>query len=191
MPEQLEAAFLERGVDARGPLHLAPPAHELDVVLFEAVNAVAARPPWPPGRRCRRRRAPRPRRHCRPMIGTTPMLAPRRKVALLPGELEIAHRLAQRLGRAHRLIQRAALEQDAELIAAQARERIAPAYLGLQQRAHLPEQGIAGAVAAGVVDDLELIQVQVAQRVGGFARLGALQRPLHAVLELAPVHQAR
>ena len=77
--------------------------------------------------------------------------------ALLPGEPEVAHRLAQRLGRAHRLIERAALEQYAELIAAQARERVAPAHLGLEQRADLAEQRIAGAVAAGVVDDLELI----------------------------------
>jgi hypothetical protein len=94
------------------------------------------------------------------------MLAPRRNT-LLPGEAEVAHRLAQRLGHAHRLIERAALEQDAELIAAQARQRIAPAHLGLQQRADLAEQRIAGAVAAGVVDDLELVDIEVAQRVGG------------------------
>ena len=41
--------------------------------------------------------------------------------AVFPGEAEVAHRLAQRLGGAHRLIQRAALEQDAELVAAEAR----------------------------------------------------------------------
>ena len=111
--------------------------------------------------------------------------------ALLPGELEIAHRLAQRLGRAHGLIERAALEQNAELIAAQAREGVAPAHLGLEQRAHLAEQRVAGAVAAGVVDDLELIEIETAQRVGGLARLRALQRPLHAVLEFAAVHEAR
>ena len=97
--------------------------------------------------------------------------------ALLPGELEIAHRLAQRLGRAHRLVERAALEQYAELVAAQARERVAPAHLGLEQRADLAEQRIAGAVAAGVVDDLELIDIQAAERVGGLARLGALRAP--------------
>ena len=100
--------------------------------------------------------------------------------ALLPGEAEVAHRLAQRLGRAHRLVQRTALQQHAELIAAEARERIAPADLGLQQRADLAEQRVAGAVAAGVVDDLELVDVQVAQRVGGLAGLGALERALQA-----------
>ena len=40
--EQLETPFLERGIDARGPLHLAAAAHELDVVLGEAVDAVTA-----------------------------------------------------------------------------------------------------------------------------------------------------
>ena len=123
-------------------------------------------------------------------IGTTPMLAPEAKRALLPGELEVAHGLAQRLRGAHRLIERAALEQDPELIAAQAREGIAPAHLRLEQRADLPEQRVARAVAAGVVDDLELVEIEAAERVGGLARLGALQRPLHAVLELAPVDEA-
>jgi len=117
------------------------------------------------------------------------MLAPRRKHPVLPGEAEVAHALAQRLCGAHRLVQRAALQQDPELVPAEARQGVAPAHLGLQQRAHLPEQRIAGAVTAGVVDDLELVDVEIAQRVGGLARLGALQRPLHAALELAPVHQ--
>src|SRR6185312_9678567 len=41
-PEELEPPLLQRRVDARGPLHLAPPAHELDVVLGKTVYAVAA-----------------------------------------------------------------------------------------------------------------------------------------------------
>src|SRR5215470_21704 len=48
---------------------------------------------------------------------------------------------------------------------------------------------IACAVAAGVVDDLELVYVEVAERVGRLACLGALQRALEAALELAPVHE--
>ena len=44
-------------------------------------------------------------------------------------------------------------------------------------------------MAAGVVDDLELVEVEAAQRIGGLARLGALQRPLHPALELAPVDE--
>ena len=41
--EELEARLLEGIVDARRPLHLAAAAHEVDVVLFEAVDPVAAR----------------------------------------------------------------------------------------------------------------------------------------------------
>jgi hypothetical protein len=59
----------------------------------------------------------------------------------------------------------------------------------LEQRADLAEQRVAGAVAAGVVDDLELVEVDVAERVRGLARLGALQRPLEPGLELAPVDE--
>ena len=111
------------------------------------------------------------------------------EAAVFPGVAEVADRLAQRLGRAQRLLQRAALEQHAELVAAEARERVAPAHLRLQQRADLAEQRVARAVAAGVVDDLELVEVDVAERVGGLARLRALQRALEPRLELAPVDE--
>src|SRR4029077_15367905 len=40
--EELEAAFFQRRIDARGPLHLTAPPHELDVVLGKTVDAVAA-----------------------------------------------------------------------------------------------------------------------------------------------------
>ena len=42
LPEQLEAVILQRIVDARRPLLLAAAALQVDVVLFEAVNTVAA-----------------------------------------------------------------------------------------------------------------------------------------------------
>src|SRR5690349_3040767 len=46
-------------------------------------------------------------------------------------------------------------------------------------------------MAAGVVDDLELIDVEITQRVAALAGLRALQGALDAALELAPVDQAR
>ena len=58
--------------------------------------------------------------------------------ALVPDEAEVrCISLAQVLGRAQRLVHRAALEQHAELVAAEPRERVAPADLGLQQRPDL------------------------------------------------------
>ncbi len=46
-------------------------------------------------------------------------------------------------------------------------------------------------MAAGIVDDLELVQIEDAERIRGLARLGALQGPLHAVFELAAIDQPR
>ena len=117
------------------------------------------------------------------------MLTPRRNVRSSHDEPIVADVLAQRLGRAQRLVHRAALEQHAELVAAEPRERIAPTDLRLQQRADLLQQRVAGIVAAGIVDDLELIEVEVENRVRRFARLGALQRALETLLELAAVDE--
>src|SRR6185437_1831703 len=86
-------------------------------------------------------------------------------------------------------IERAGFEENSELITAQARQRVAPADLGFQQRADLAEEGIAGAVPARVVDDLELVDVEVAESVGSLARLGALQSALEAALEFAAVDE--
>src|SRR6476469_1166471 len=46
-------------------------------------------------------------------------------------------------------------------------------------------------MAAGVVDDLELVDVEVTKRVANLARLRALERTLDAALELATVHETR
>ena len=46
-------------------------------------------------------------------------------------------------------------------------------------------------MTAGVVYDLELVQVEVQKRVGSFARFGALERTLDAIFEFPPVYQAR
>ncbi len=113
------------------------------------------------------------------------------EAAVLPDEAEFLHRFQQGLGGLDGLLQGAVLQQDAELVAAQARQGVAPADLRLQQRTELAEQRVARHVAAGVVDDLELVEIHVAQRVLRFARTPHLQRPLQAGLELAPVHQAR
>ena len=123
------------------------------------------------------------------VIGTTPMRSAEAESAVLPGVAEVPDRLAQRLGRAQRLLQRAALEQHAELVAAEARQRVAPADLGFQQRADLAEQRVARGMAAGVVDDLELVEVDIAERIGSLAGLRALERALEPRLEFAPVDQ--
>ncbi len=142
--EQLEAALVQRGVDARGPLHLAAAAHQLDVVFREAVHAVAALLLGGGAGAVGRGQH---RRHVLVVGGDRHHADARAEPehAIVPREAEIADRLAQHLGGAQRLLQRAALEQHAELVAAEARQRVAPADLRLQQRADLSEQRVAGA----------------------------------------------
>ncbi len=190
LAEQFESALFERRVDARRPLHFAASAHQIDVVFLETVHTVAA---GLFGRLTGAVGGAQDRRDIvvvdRDRHDTDARAEP--EGTLLPGELEIADRLAQRLGGAHGFVERAALEQDSEFVAAEAREGIAPAHLRFEQGADLAEQRVAGAVAAGVVDDFELIQIQAAERIRGLACLGALERALHAVLELAPIDEAR
>src|SRR5690606_27773637 len=170
------------------PLHLAATAHQIDVVLLETVDAIAAgflrRGAGAVGRRQDRGHilVLRRDRHDADTRAET-------EGALFPHELVVADRLAQRFGVADRFLQRTALEQHAEFVAAQPRHGVAPADLRLEQRAHLAEQGIARAVAAVVVDDLELIQVDVTERERRFAGAGALERALQARLELAAIDE--
>src|SRR5690606_30891033 len=105
--------------------------------------------------------------------------------AVVPDEAELRDVLAQALSRAQRLFHRAALEQHAELVAAETRERIAPSDLRFEQGADLLEQRVAGIVAARVVDDLELVEVEIKDGVGRLARLRAFERTLEPLLELA------
>ena len=85
--------------------------------------------------------------------------------AVLPHEAEIPDRLPQVLGDPLRGFERAILQQHAELVAAEARERVGRADAGLHHARELLQQPVAGLVAAGVVDHLELVEVEVEQHV--------------------------
>ncbi len=175
---------------ARRPLHLAPPAHELDVIFREAVDPIATTLfgglTGTVGSR-------QDRSHVFVVGGDRhdTDAGAEAKHAVFPGEAEITHALAQRLRRAHRFIQRATLEQNAELVAPETRQGVAPADFRLQERAHLPQQRVARAVATGIVDDLELVDIEITQRVGGFPGFRTLQCPLDTAFKLTPVHEAR
>jgi hypothetical protein len=54
----------------------------------------------------------------------------------------------------------------------------------------LPQQLVAGHVAAGIVDDLELIEIEIAQHVFATPLLRELDDFLQAILELAAIHEA-
>ncbi len=111
--------------------------------------------------------------------------------AVLPDEAEVPDRLPQVLGDALRGFESAVLQQHTELVAPQAGQRVGGADAGLDDAGQLLEQPVAGLVAAGIVDHLELVEVEVQQHVAhAFAAAGGEQRLVEARLELAAVDQA-
>ena len=88
------------------------------------------------------------------------------------------------------MLDRAVLQQHAELVAAEARERVALAQALLQDDADLPHELVAGRVAARVVHHLELVEVEIHHRMmpAGLAR--ARERQSQAMLELPPVDES-
>ena len=88
--------------------------------------------------------------------------------------------LADAVGHALRLFQRATLQQQAEFVAAQARDGVGGAHAGLQQAGDVAQQPVAGAVTAGVVDHLELVEVDVQQHVFALAALRGGHRAFQA-----------
>ena len=95
--------------------------------------------------------------------------------------------LGDRLG----AIKRTVLDQHDEFVAGQARQVGAVLQLRLEQLGDLAQQFIASGMAAGVVDHLEQVEVEVAQRVHRAAFAGAIKRLLQVLFELAPVEQTR
>src|SRR5690242_10133206 len=82
------------------------------------------------------------------------------------------------------------LQQNAELIAAEPRQSIPRAQLGTQQCRHLSQEIIPGSVPTGIVDDLELIEVEVQQCVRHIWT-GRRQQMRQAALELTPIDKPR
>ncbi len=97
--------------------------------------------------------------------------------------------LADAVRHALGLLQRATLEQDPELVAAQARDGVRRAHARLQQAGDVAQKPVTGAVTAGVVDDLELIEVHVQQHVLAFAALGVGDRVLETHVEFATIDE--
>ena len=122
---------------------------------------------------------------------TRPMLTPIVNDAVLPGEPKIDDRLAQRFGDAQRGRRRAMRQQHAELVSAEARQHVAFAQPRPQQGADLAQQFVTGGVPAGVVDDLELIEVEIQHRMLSFLRFPMLDDRAYPLLEFAPVQEAR
>ena len=109
---------------------------------------------------------------------------------VLPDEAIVVDRTYDVVGYLSRLLQRATDEQQRELVAADAPYRIRIAHRIFDERCDLAQHIVAGGVAAGIVDDFEMIQVEIAQRVPGIAGLRGIQSLLQPPLELAPVDES-
>src|SRR6266446_113232 len=102
---------------------------------------------------------------------------------------EVGYALLQIVGDANGLMHRTVFEQYAEFVPAQAGKRISLAHLLFQQRAHLPKQLIAGGMSAGIVDDLELIEIEIHHYVLSPLIGGCVQSELETVFKLRAVSQ--
>ena len=84
-----------------------------------------------------------------------------------------------------------AVEQDGELVAAEAGDRVGRAHRRLQPPRDLLEDGVAGRVAEAVVDRLEVVEVDEHDADRGAAAQRAHDRVLDAVGEQRAVGEAR
>ena len=184
-----ETVFVERLFDARGPLHFELPLVHRAVGVEPGMHPVATgflgRVARGVGGLLNRHRG-------------GPALVHRHqadagadaKAALFVDEAEIVHAVADLLRHALSLFGRAVLQDDGELVSAQPRQRVAVAYRLAQQLGHLLQKLVAHRMAAGVVDELELVEVDVQQRVMACIFVRLRQHALQPDLELGAVDQA-
>ena len=82
-------------------------------------------------------------------------------------------------------------DEHGELVAPEPGQQIAFAHFGLQDLGELAQQLVAGNMSAGIVDNLELIQIQITQGVLAAIGVRSAQGPLQIALELGPIDQTR
>ena len=83
-----------------------------------------------------------------------------------------------------------AVDQDPELVAAEAGDDVAGAQVGAQPRGDGAQQGVAGVVAEAVVDELEVVEVEEEDPDRRAGDRGAAERVVDRVDEAEPVGQA-
>ncbi len=88
------------------------------------------------------------------------------------------------------LLQRTADQQHAELVATETRHRVAVTDCIAQKLCYFAQHAVAGQMPAGVVHDLEAIEVQVTQHVLTVAAVTAVHRFFETTFEFAAIHEA-
>ena len=186
---QKEAVRGDGLVDSRHPAQVTDVLHDLSVSLVVDMNAIAA------GLLCELTSC---MRGCERRLVVEPRLLQRqhadadaeREASFLPGEARGANLREQALGRLARLGGRAVFHQDSKFIATRPREDIVAAKNSLQLGGHVAQQLIPGQMPAGVVDDLEAVQVEITQTMAATLVLGLFQAGFQAPFELTAIQQA-
>src|SRR3569623_2018260 len=88
------------------------------------------------------------------------------------------------------LLQCAIVQEQAEFVAAEARERIAFAHAVEQQRGDLAQQLVARKMPDSVVDDLEAVEIEKTKRVLPTVFFAAGESLIETAFEFAPVDEA-
>ena len=156
-------------------------------------NSSRRRPPRPwPGTSRRRPRAASPRGRCRGRARpTTPTLASIETSARAQRE-RVLERVEHALGQRQRLaVALDVLGEDHELVAAEARDRVAVAHQLGQPLGDGDQQPVADVVSEVVVDRLELVEVDEQHRHDAVAAVQARERLARAVHQQQAVGQAR
>jgi hypothetical protein len=109
------------------------------------------------------------------------------------GDLPADHRVRRRQGGQHPFGEGAdgrqvdALDQDRELVVAEAPDGVGPAKAAAQPGGDLLQQPVAGAVAHAVVDHLEVVEVDEEHGEAAAGAVGPGERVAHPVVEHRPV----
>ena len=98
-------------------------------------------------------------------------------------EADFANRLAQLFGALVSVLYVAAFEQNAEFVATEARQHIAAADVPAHGVGDFAKQLVAGDVPAGIVDDLELVEIEKQQRMVAVVFVGTHQQLFCSLFE--------
>jgi hypothetical protein len=187
--EQSSRVVVEGLLDALDPGHLGVSCGNLGVVRFRDVNLVAAVVFGDVARG----------------VGVAQKLAdaaagwahadhsdarPNIEDPAVPRESEVANSIKEALTPVRTIRNRALCEEHPELVTAEPGDEITGVEgIGKDSR-ELPEHGVACGVTTGVVDDLEVVEIEVAQGEPLLAEVRGFDCGLEPALELASVDEA-
>ena len=183
-----KAVFVKRLFDAGGPLHFPVPRTHRQISVEPGMHTVAPRLLGRVARRVGR---------LQDSLGHGPALVDRyqtdaganTETPAIVDEAEVVHAVADLLRHALRLLGGAVFQNDAELVATQARQRVAVAHRGRQQFGHLLQQLVAHRMPAGIVDQFELVEVDIHQGVRAVILVRFLQGAAQPGFELGAVDE--